>query len=223
MTDDVRRVIYTTVVIFVVGVIFWIAFLFVSACGFTLTCNQAQPAILATAIPTIGHAPAPAFVSQDTSGKCQVRATDVLGAWVIAGSSETESFTFNDVNGNACQGNFADDVRPLFVEGNIWYPGSYSCTSCHNADIGKTSVANLDLTSYEGIMSGSQRVSLDVSGTDILGEGDWEQSLLYEFTVNHPPLPPGHAETATGETPLVFAGEANPAAATGAPTVTPTP
>ena len=40
MNDDVRKYIYTTLTIFVLGLIVWIGFLFVNACGFTLTCNR---------------------------------------------------------------------------------------------------------------------------------------------------------------------------------------
>lgn len=221
MTDDVRRVIYTTVLVFVIGVLIWISFIFINACGFSFTCNQGKPLVERTPIPTVGHAPIPALVSQDTSGKCKVRAVDLLGAWVTAGASETDSFTFKDVNGNSCEGNFGDDVDPLFAEANIWYPGSSSCDSCHSADVAKTSAAKLDLTTYAGIMAGSQRASADAMGTDILAGGNWEKSLLYQFTYAHPVAPPGHADTPSNG-PVVFAGKASAAAAP-AVTVTPTP
>ena len=222
MNDDVRKVIYTTVLVFVVGVIFWIGFIFISACGFSLTCEQGQQPIEGTPIPTIGHAPAPALVSQDVSGKCQVYAVDLLGAWVTAGASETEAFTFTDADGNACEGTFAEDIRPLFVEPNLWYPGTSSCVSCHNVDLEKTSVAKLDLTSYAGIMAGSQRESADAKGTDILGSGNWEDSLLYQYTYVHPVQPPGHGDTPSMG-PVVFAGKAGSTPSTPAVTVTPTP
>ena len=219
MNDDVRRVIYGTIVVFGVGLLIWFGFLYVNACGFTFTCNQGQPLIVRTPIPTVGHAPIPGFVSKDNSSKCQVPAVDLLGAWVTAGASETESFAFEDANGNACQGTYAEDVRPLFAEANIWYPGSTSCTSCHNADLAKTSAAKLDLTSYAGIVAGSQRESPEAKGTDILGGGNWESSLLYEFTYEHPAVRTGHGDVASGG-PLIYAGAGGAAPAV---TVTPTP
>lgn len=221
MTDDVRKVMYTTVVVFVVGVLIWISFIFINACGFSLACNQGQRPIIRTPIPTVGHAPIPAMVSQDTSGKCQVRALDLLGAWVTAGASETEPFAFNDVNGNTCEGSFSEDIHPLFAEANIWSPGSSSCDSCHSADLAKTSAAKLDLTTYAGILAGSQRESADVKGTDILGGGNWESSLLYEYTYAHPALRTGHGD-APSNGPLVFAGKAS-TSANPAVTITPTP
>jgi hypothetical protein len=211
MNDDVRKYIYGTIIVFVLGVSAWIGIVYLSACGFTLTCNQGKQLIVRTPIPTVAHAPIPAFIAEEIGGTCQVAAVDLLGAWVEAGASESESFGFTAVNGAPCEGTYAEDVRPLFVEANVWYPGSYSCATCHNPDIGKTSNANLDLSSYDGLMSGSQRVSLDVSGTDILGGGNWKSSLLYEFTYAQPVLPPGHGDVPANG-PIVHAGKAAPAA-----------
>jgi hypothetical protein len=211
MNDDVRKYIYGTIVVFIVGVMSWIGIVYVSACGLTLTCNQGKQLIVRTPIPTVGHAPNPAFVGQDNAEKCKVAAVDLLGAWVEADSPEGDAFGFTDVNGVPCEGNYADDVRPLFLEANIWYSGSYSCASCHSADLAKTSASKLDLTTYAGILAGSQRESAEVSGTDILGGGNWEKSLLYEFTYARPFLPPGHGEI-PADGPMVYAGSPAPAA-----------
>lgn len=81
-----------------------------------------------------------------------VEAVELLGAWVSAGASDTEPFSFTDVDGNSCEGNYHDDGT------NIWHSGSYSCAACHMSDIGRASAANLDLSSYDGIVSGSQRI-----------------------------------------------------------------
>ncbi len=217
MKNDLQKFIYGTILVFIIGVVIFIGYVFTVSCGFSLACNQGKQIVERTPVPTISHAPIPALVSQDNSGKCEVPAVGLLGAWVTAGSPESGVFTFNDVDGNPCEGNYADDVRPLFVEANVWYPGSYSCVSCHTADVAKTSAAKLDLSSYQGILAGSQRESAEVSGTDILGGGNWEKSLLYQFTYSRPFAPPGHGETpSTG--PIVFAGKASTT-----PVVTPTP
>jgi hypothetical protein len=217
MNDDVRKFIYGTVIVFVGGLLAWFAYVYVSACGFTFTCQQGKAAMDTTPVPTLSFASVPVLQGADNTGKCRVEAVELMGAWVSAGAPETESFSFPDVDGNSCEGNYNDDVKRLFVEANIWYPGSYSCAACHTSDIGKTSAANLDLSSYDEIMSGSQRVSADVSGNDILGGGNWENSLLYEYTYSRPLVPAGHAE-APASVPIVFAGKPNPV-----PVATPTP
>jgi len=38
----------------------------------------------------------------------------------------------------------------------------------------------MDLSSYQGILAGSSRDSVDTTGEDILGGGDWEASGLYD-------------------------------------------
>jgi len=216
MKDDVRKYIYGALFVFIVGVTTWIGIVYISACGFTLSCNQGKQPVARTPIPTVGHAPNPVFVGQDNSGKCEVAAVDLLGSWVDAGFPESDAFGFTDVNGASCNGTYVEDVRPLFVEANIWYPGSYSCASCHTADIAGTSAAKLDLSSYAGIQAGSQRESAEAGGTDILGGGNWEKSLLYQFTYTRPFVPPGHAATPAGG-PLVFAGMPSPVTATPKP------
>lgn len=218
MNDDVRRFIYGTLVVFVIGLLVWFGFLYVNSCGFTFTCNKARLLVDRTPIPTIGYAPVPAMEAADPSGKCKVFAVELMGAWVSAGSPESESFSFSDIDGEQCEGNYNEDVRPLFVDANIWYAGSFSCASCHSPDIAGTSAAKLDLSSYQGILAGSQRPAAEAAGTDILGGGNWEQSLLYEFTYAHPVLPPGHGDNPAAG-PVVFAGKASQSV----PLVTPTP
>ena len=130
--------------------------------------------------------------------KCKVAATDLIGAWVSAGHTETEPFPFTDLNGQNCEGTFAD-IQPLFVENSLWFPGSLGCTSCHNADLTDRS-AGLDLSSYEAISLGTRRVAEATSpGTDIFGGGDWEKSLLYEVLVNQGLTTQGHSPDATSE------------------------
>jgi hypothetical protein len=72
------------------------------------------------------------------------------------------------------------------------------------------SPAQLDLSSYEGIMAGSRRESVDdAEGTDILGDGDWESSLLYEYLTTNKADVPGHSEAVSGL--VIFAGTPRPA------------
>ena len=148
MNDDVRKTIYTTLIVFVFGVIAWVGFLFVSACGFTLTCKQGAPLVDRTPMPTLLPATLPAMKAGSgeaaISDQCRVAAVDLLGAWVSAGAPETEPFQFTDVNAQNCESTF-EEVKPLFVDANLWYPGSLSCVSCHSADL-TISLAQLDLS-----------------------------------------------------------------------------
>ncbi len=188
MNDDTRQLIYGTIVAFLVFITAWIGFIYINACGFTLTCVQAAPLVVRTPIPTlipVGHAQAQAQPEAPAVefNKCKVAATDLIGAWVSAGHTETEPFPFTDLNGKDCEGTFAD-IQPLFVENSTWFPGSLGCVSCHNAQLTDRS-AGLDLSSYKAIELGTRRVPESTSpGTDIFGGGEWKKSLLYEVLVN---------------------------------------
>ncbi|MFQ5434852.1 MAG: hypothetical protein ACE5FD_08245, partial [Anaerolineae bacterium] len=87
------------------------------------------------------------------TGECQVKAVDLIGAWVDSGAPETDSFSFTSLNDEACSGDFANDVQPLFTENNAWYEGSQACASCHFAN-SENSYHEMDLSTYEGMMSG---------------------------------------------------------------------
>lgn len=216
MNDDVRKYIYTTLIVFVLGLVVWLGILFVNACGFTLTCNQAAFAVERTPVPTLLLATMPAMETGNgkvvTSDQCRVAAVDFVGAWVEAGSSETEAFQFTDINGQNCESTF-EEVKPLFLESNFWYSGSLSCVSCHSVDV-TISLAQLDLSSYAGILAGSRRADAESKGTDILGAGKWNGSLLYEFLSTSKAEVPGHTEAVSDL--VIFAGKPLPA-------VTPTP
>ncbi len=51
--DTTRRMIYRTIVVFLLFLVFWISFVYVNACGLTLTCVQASPLVVRTPIPTL--------------------------------------------------------------------------------------------------------------------------------------------------------------------------
>lgn len=216
--DDFRQFMYTALIAFVLLLVVWIGIVYISACGFTLTCQQGQPIVMRTPVPTLAAAtlPAPDFSVADPNIKrCRIAAVDLLGAWVTAGYPETETFTFTDVDGNDCVADFQDDVQPLFLESNIWYPGSLSCTSCHGPDLA-ASFMNMNLTTYEGIVAGSERANGEAQGKDILGGGDWEQSLLYQLlhapngttSIGRPAMPLGRPMDVPADGPVIFAGTA---------------
>ena len=53
MGDDVKKVIYGTIIGFLVVVLSWLGLIYVSSCGFTLSCNRAAPYVIRTPVPTL--------------------------------------------------------------------------------------------------------------------------------------------------------------------------
>lgn len=206
MNDDVRKYIYGALIVFLLGVLAWVGFVYVNACGFTLSCNRGERLVDTTPVPTLIPAAMPvmdfAGSGSPTSEKCSVAAADLVGAWVEAGASDTEPFEFTDSAQRTCEATFSD-VQPLFVQSNLWYAGSRSCVNCHVADVAVAS-AQLDLSSYEGIVAGSRRADAAAKGTDILGGGKWDASLLYQFLAEAKDGVPGHENDLTGL--MVYAG-----------------
>ena len=219
--NDVRKMIYGTIILFIGVVASWLTIIYVSACGLTFTCRQAAPRVDRTPIPTLipaSHSESPLGASPVEFNACQISATNLIGAWVSAKSPETETFAFTDVHGNPCEGTFAADIQPLFVENSIWYKGAIGCVSCHNSALSDRS-AGLDLTSYEAIALGAGRVAGATSaGDDILGGGDWETSRLYEVLVNQGLVAKGHSADAPGVDVVIFAGQTVASEATATPT-----
>ena len=160
----------------------FIAALYFANCGFSTDCSQASlPAIIHTPIPTLIPASLPiqgGARQVETKPECTVTARDLLSTWVSAGYKETESFGFRDINGNICLATFTD-VVPLFNQPNLWYQGALACDACHNSDI-SIAAANLDLSSYMGILAGEKRTTSTTIGMDILGGGIWDKSILNE-------------------------------------------
>jgi len=208
--NDVRKMIYGTIGLFLVGVIFWLSLIFISACGLSFSCRQAQVKFEGTPIPTL--IPAAHVESQTGSvmvefNKCQVSAIDLISAWVTAKSPETEPFSFSDIHGKPCEGTFAVDIQPLFVENSLWYTGAIGCIACHNSELAKLS-GGLDLTTYDAILLGSRRVAGSSSaGNDILAGGDWQKSLLYDVLVNQGLVTEGHSADKPAVNVLIYAGQ----------------
>ena len=211
MNDDVRKVIYGTIIGFFLVLVSWLSLIYVSACGFTLTCVQAAPIVIRTPIPTlipVSHSQTQGGETQTTQfNACQVSATDLIGAWVTAGSPESETFPFTDVNGNPCEGTFANDIQHLFVENSFWHASGIGCTSCHNAELSDRS-GGLDLSSYQGILAGTNRSYEGAKGTDILGAGNWDSSKLHDVLLVQGLVPAGHSpDVEPISPPFLYAGQ----------------
>lgn len=119
MNDDVRTYIYSTLVIFLVGVLSWVGFLYLNACGFTLTCKSGDLPVYRTPVPSLIPATLPVAqleTNQEevtTQELCQVNAQALIEAWVTSGVSETETFEFIDSNGLTCGTTF-EEAKALF-------------------------------------------------------------------------------------------------------------
>ena len=207
MQDDVKNLIYILLGLFIVVLVVWIGFVYVSGCGFSLGCEKGATLPDRTPVPTLIPASMPRQVSDSSSLKisCQITAVQLIGAWVKAGYSATDPFTFSDINGEDCIGTFADDVQPLFLEGNLWYSGAPACTTCHNPTLGEATAA-MDLSTLEGMLAGSRRTSPDSQGNDLFGGGVWEESLLYKQLYVDRVMPQGRPPDVPAEGPIIFAG-----------------
>lgn len=186
------------------------------AAGLLLSaCYLDSPRTLGTPMPTIIPATPAQFASlvipPTPAGKslCQVYAVDLLGAWATANAPESDPFPFTDVDGQTCQASFEADIQPLFTTPNLWYSGAPACNTCHYADV-KLAWAQLDLSSYAGILAGSRRTGPEAKGNNILGLSaagvNWGQAILYTqlTTLRMPPGRPPSANDPRG--PLVSAG-----------------
>jgi hypothetical protein len=207
MKDDVKNLIYWIIGLFIIVLVVWIGFVFVSGCGFSLDCEKGAAVPKRTPIPTLIPASLPIAQSEGSSVRvsCQITAIQLIGSWVSNGYSETDPFTFVDINGQNCIANFYDDVQKLFLEGNLWYPGAPACTTCHNPTL-NIDTASMDLSSYTGMLAGSRRESSESQGNDILGGGVWEDSLLYQKLYVERAMPFGRPPDVPAEGPIIFAG-----------------
>jgi hypothetical protein len=162
-----------------------------------------------TPIPVVPRATMPAAsnsATQFANGECRIAALNLIGSWVEADKPESEPFPFTSISGEECEGTFEADVHPLFNQSNIWYSGATSCTTCHAEPV-NTATAQLDLSSYEGILAGSRRESAESQGQDILGDSaSWKQSKLY-IQIFTKQMPPGRPVSSPPEGPIISAGK----------------
>lgn len=199
--DDFQKILYGVLVVFILGILIYV--------GFISTLASASPAPERTPIPTLIAATLPAPQAAAGPAKCSVKAVDLFAAWVEASYPEAEPFEVAAQDGTACTASFKLDILPVFNEANLWYPGAAACTTCHNPTLAATG-AQLDLSSYSGVLVGSRRASPAAKGNDILGGGDWQASKLYEVLVSRKgqplAMPLGRPLDLDITTVLIFAG-----------------
>jgi hypothetical protein len=216
MKDNTQNIIFGVLVGLPAMLIIWVFALYFFGCGTNNTCTGI-PQPDRTPVPTLIAAtlPAPKVGVEAIAAKprCRVAAVDLIGAWIGAGFPETETFEFKDVKDQTCTATFADDVQKLFLEANLWYDGAPACTTCHYADVAKAT-KNMDLSSYTGILAGSNRVDGKPKGDDLLGGGNWQNALLYQVLyapdgkteINRPAMPLGRPANVPASGPVIAAG-----------------
>lgn len=136
----------------------------------------------------------------------EVRAVDLIGAWVEAGAPETGPF--GEYNAT-----FEENVLPLFTESGAWFDGSQACSGCHFG-LNENSAHEMDLSSYAGILAGADTLE-DPPGESLLGESepgsgdfDWSESALRRRLRNNrmPPGFPFDITEANRDGPIILAG-----------------
>ncbi|MBK8986766.1 MAG: c-type cytochrome [Chloroflexi bacterium] len=140
-----------------------------------------------------------------TLGGGDVYAVDLIAAWVDAGAPDG-SFPWTNVDGAAQTGSFATDILPLFTEEDAWFTGSQACTECHFEN-SPDSRHEMDLSSYEGILTGADALS-SPPGVPVVLPGDWANSVL-RHRLRDNRMPPGwefDIEETNRDGPLVQAG-----------------
>ncbi len=139
---------------------------------------------------------------------CELNAVGLIGAWVEAGAPNGE-FEYGGVTLT-----FERDVLPFFTKNGIWFEGSQACSGCHFG-ANENSAHEMDLSNYEGIIAGADRISsppgVSILGQAVPGEGpfDWKNSILRERLRNNR-MPPGWTFDITEGNrngPLVLAGK----------------
>lgn len=218
MKDNFSKFFYWVLILFSVGIIAFVLLVTYFSCGFSPDCSQGQWKVERTplAVPPPASLPEVEFQYDaevptpiSASEPCRIVAADLMAAWVSTGYPGEEPFRFTDLDGKTCEANFSDDIQKLFDEADLWYDGSLACSSCHSADLSVAS-AQLNLSSYAGMLEGSQRVIDEENGTivgDIFGGGNWEESLLYAALFLGTDTPLGHPTAPPLSEPVIFAGQ----------------
>jgi hypothetical protein len=216
MKDSTKKIIYTVLIGLPVMLIVWSFSLYFFGCQTNNTCTGYNDAVR-TPIPPYPPASLPVAKvganAADSTPKCKITAVQLIGSWVDAGYPETDPFKFTDSKGTACVGTFTTDIQKIFLTPNLWYDGAASCNTCHNSQL-LPAYKSMDLSTYAGILAGSNRADANAKGNDILGAGVWEKALLKgmifapdgKTEINRPSMPLGRPATVPAEGPMLSAG-----------------
>lgn len=213
MKDNTKKIIFAVLLGLPTLLILWALGLYFFGCQTNNSCDNAK--IERTPIPPLPVAYMPDAASQlggDNLPKCKVTPYDLISAWIAAGSPEEDPFNFVDSKERECSATFAGDIQKFLVTPNLMYSGAPACTTCHNSSLDPNNKA-LDLSSYAGIIAGSNRTAGNM-GNDILGGGNPAESLLLQMIfapngqtlIGRPAMPLGRPADVPEEGPLISAG-----------------
>ena len=124
--NDVRKVIYTTIALFLGVVVFWLSIIYLSACGLTLSCLKSAPKVDRTPVPTLVPATLPAAKSVALP---LASTPDATGADIARPSNPGGPGAAVDLTGNAKAGKdiyVANCERCHAAEGKGGFPNSGS-------------------------------------------------------------------------------------------------
>ncbi len=144
---------------------------------------------------TGGQQPFDSEVLTSTIPGDAAKAVDLIGAWVEAGVPETDPFEYTGFDGGTYKGNFEEDILPLFTQNGVWHEGTQACSGCHFGNT-ENSYHEMNLTTYEGILTGADSLSappgVSILGASAVGETDfdWDHSKLRGRLRNNR-MPPG--------------------------------
>lgn len=116
--NDVRKMIYGTIVLFFVVLAFWFSIIYISACGLTLSCHQAAPKVYGTPVPTLVPATLPVSKSVVLSAAA-ISTPDDTGVDVARPSNSGGPGPAVGLTGNV------DSGKEIYVA---------NCQTCHSAD-----------------------------------------------------------------------------------------
>ena len=121
--NDVRKIIYSTIALFLGVVLLWLSIIYLSACGLTLSCRQAAAKVDRTPVPTLVPATLPALKPNLVSA---YSTPDDTGADIARPSNPGGPGAAVDLTGNADAGK---DIYTV------------NCERCHAVE-GKGGVLN---------------------------------------------------------------------------------
>ena len=116
--NDVRKVIYSTIALFLGVVLLWLSLIYLSACNLTLSCRQAAPKVDRTPVPTLIPATLPASKPVVLS-EAAISTPDDSGVDVARPSNAGGPGSAIDLTGNA------DAGKEIYVS---------NCQTCHGVE-----------------------------------------------------------------------------------------
>ena len=105
--DDFRKFMYTALIAFVALLVVWLGIVYISACGFTLSCHRGASVVVRTPVPTLAAAtlPAPDFsISRSVTPTLETTPTESGGDQVARPSNPGGPGEALNLTGDATSG-----------------------------------------------------------------------------------------------------------------------